>query len=125
LGYRIVIEPSGDGDFIGYSLELPGILGHGTSPHACAESTVKTQTFEVATLLEQGMAPPTPVAPKRRDVQLNLRITAEEKLAFESAANEHGFRNMSEFVRTAAKNAAMTAQPRSPRAQIVRKRRAG
>ncbi len=54
----------------------------------------------VATMLEVGAKPPPPMTERR--AQVNVRLSQEDKTLLESAAREHGFNNLSEFVREAA-----------------------
>ena len=55
----------------------------------------------VAFMLERGERPPVPASDQAKLVQLNVRISAEEKLMFEEAARQKG-QALSEFIRTAA-----------------------
>jgi uncharacterized protein (DUF1778 family) len=59
----------------------------------------------VATMLEDGDTPPPPASDAMRSEQVNVRLTAEERLALETAAQRHGFRGLSDFIRNAALNA--------------------
>ena len=52
-----------------------------------------------AAMLERGEAPPPPASQGGRTAQVNVRLTAEEKLALEAAASREGFTGVSEFVR--------------------------
>jgi predicted RNase H-like HicB family nuclease len=101
LGYRLIIEPSENG-FVGRTVEQPGVLGFGTTPEACAADTVRVQSFEVCILLERGQSPPAFAGVARRNLQLNLRLSTDEKLTMEQAARKHGYRSVSDFVREAA-----------------------
>jgi uncharacterized protein (DUF1778 family) len=42
----------------------------------------------------------------RRDQQVNLRLTAEERLRLDAAASREGYRSLSDYVRAAALNRA-------------------
>lgn len=53
-------------------------------------------------MLEMGEKPPAPASEALRGVQLNIRLTYEEKLLLEAAARRDGFRSVSDFVRAAA-----------------------
>jgi predicted RNase H-like HicB family nuclease len=100
-GYRVVLEPREGAGYVGYSVELPGVMAGGSTPAECAEATVTAQTGMVATMLEAGERPPSPSSESKRGSQVNLRVTLEEKLVLESAAKRQGFRGVSEFLRTA------------------------
>ena len=56
----------------------------------------------VAVMLEAGDAPPLPMTDESRDQQVNIRLTAREKLRIEGAAQRSGFRGVSDFIRAAA-----------------------
>jgi len=49
-----------DGEYYGRVLVLPGVMGDGKTPDACMEQTREALTVAVATLLEDGEAPPRP-----------------------------------------------------------------
>jgi predicted RNase H-like HicB family nuclease len=59
-----------DGEYYGRGLELPGVMADGKTPDACMEQTREAMTVAVATLLEDGEAPPRPAltrgGPSRR-----------------------------------------------------------
>jgi predicted RNase H-like HicB family nuclease len=114
LGYSLIIERMSPGSFVGRSIELPGTIGHGSTYQECAESTLRTQSFEVCTLLERGEPLPEPASSRRRTVQLNLRISPNEKQEMEQAALARGFRSISDFVREAALAASAAAPSRTP-----------
>lgn len=59
-------------------------------------------TFAVATMIECGQRPPAAASSGKRDVQVNIRLTAEEKLRLADAARRLGFKGVSDFVRLAA-----------------------
>lgn len=98
--YQVVIRREEEGYF-GRGLELPGALGDGTTPANCLESTKESMTAVVAFMLERGETPPAAAADETKLVQLNVRISAGEKLRFEEAARQRG-QGLSEFIRSAA-----------------------
>jgi len=59
-------------------------------------------TVAVAYLLEEGQRPPTPATDGRRTMQVNIRLTAEEKALLEVTAQRKGFSGLSDYVRAAA-----------------------
>ena len=99
--YRLVLEPDDEVGFIGHALELPSVFADGRTAEACVRATVEALTGTVAFLLESGQIPPAPLA-RARDAQINVRVTAEEKLVLEQKARRSGFRGVSDFVRAAA-----------------------
>lgn len=105
--YRLVIEKSPQGGYVGTAIELPGVFGDGQTPGDCIESTRQCLTAAVVALLEAGRVPP---LRGRRDVQVNIRLTPEEKLAIGESARREGYRGISEFVRATALKGATLAQ---------------
>ena len=98
--YRILLEPEPEEGFIGRVLEEPIWMGVGRTPDTCVKETRGLAISAVATMLEMGEAPPTPAAQNLRNEQINIRVTAEEKVLLEEAARSKGFRGISDFVRS-------------------------
>jgi hypothetical protein len=85
---------------------MPFVLGDGNSPASCIASTRAALVAAVAYLLEQGR-PPVPAARLgRRSLQVNVRLTAEEKALLEGTARRKGFEGLSDYMRAAALEAA-------------------
>lgn len=103
--YQIVLR-SEDGLWYGVGLELPLVLAHGLSPEACVANTRAALTAAVVYLLETGRRPPPAATIGRRTEQVNIRLTAAEKLLLEATAKRKGFSGLSEFLRAAAIEAA-------------------
>jgi hypothetical protein len=68
----------------------------------CCKDTREALTVAVATMIECGQRPPAPATEKKRDNQVNIRLTAEEKFRLTKSSNELGFDGVSDFVRYAA-----------------------
>lgn len=100
--YRLVLQPEPGLGYVGRTLEMPLVMSDGKSVEQCARSVLDATTLAVATILEKGERPPQPAAELRRDQQLNLRISAEERLRLESLSRRDGFRNISDYVRAVA-----------------------
>jgi predicted RNase H-like HicB family nuclease len=100
--YRLILEPDAEVGFIGRGLEMPTVFADGATAETCVEATREALTAAVATMLEVGLRPPAPVAKGTRHAQINIRLTAEEKLILEESARRAGFRGVSDFVRAAA-----------------------
>ena len=98
--YRIIIEHDEDLGFVARSLELPNVFADGGTPSKCYARTIAATVSVVAFMLESGRLPPSPGG--NRDIQMNVRLTAEEKLWLEETARQKGFRGVSDFVRTRA-----------------------
>lgn len=99
--YQIVLQFE-DGEWYGRGLELPHVFGDGKTVEACVENTREALEGAVAYLLEQGQRPPAPATTGQRTEQVNVRLTAEEKLLLEASAKRKGFSGLSDFVRAAA-----------------------
>ena len=100
--YRLILEPEAEVGFIGRSLEMPTVFADGKTAAACVRNTREALTAAVATMLESGQPPPAPAVRRRRQQQINVRVSADEKLLLEEAARRNGFRGVSDFVRAAA-----------------------
>lgn len=98
--YKIVLEPDPDEGFIGRVLEAPQWIGVGKTPDECVKETREIAISALATIIEMGQAPPTPAIQNQRSEQINIRVTAEEKLRLEEGARSKGFRGISDFVRS-------------------------
>jgi predicted RNase H-like HicB family nuclease len=91
-----------DGEWYGRGVELPHVMNDGKTPEECVANTRDILTSTVAYLLETGEVPPAAAREGIRTEQVNVRLTAEEKLQLESAAQRKGFRGLSDFMRSAA-----------------------
>jgi predicted RNase H-like HicB family nuclease len=101
--YRIVIERDDDaGGYIGSTVEMPTVMGGGATVEACVRDVLGATAASIATMLECDVTPPAPAREGKRDQQVNIRLTAEERLALDEAARRDGFRSISEFMRNAA-----------------------
>jgi predicted RNase H-like HicB family nuclease len=96
--YKIVLEFQ-DGDWWGHGLEYPEAMGDGKTVESCVRATRQALTAGVATMLEMGQTPPAPAREGHRSVQVNVRLTPEEKAVLESRAKVKGFRGLSDFIR--------------------------
>jgi predicted RNase H-like HicB family nuclease len=99
--YQLVLHFE-DGEWYGRGLEFPTAMSDGKTPNECVRNTRESLTIAVATMLEDGEAPPPPARDGKRTEQVNLRLTVEEKLALENSARALGYDGLSDYVRTAA-----------------------
>ena len=99
--YQVVIGHE-DNEYFGRGLELPGAMDDGKTPDECVTNTREAMVAMVAYMLEEGRTPPAPASEGARTEQVNVRLTAEEKLAMEQAAQRQGYRGVSDYVRAAA-----------------------
>lgn len=100
--YAIVLRPDTDLGYVGRGLEFPLAFGDGHTPDECVRQTREAFVGVVAYMIETGQTPPAPASEAQRSEQINVRVTAEEKLLLEQAAKRKGFRGVSDFVRNAS-----------------------
>jgi predicted RNase H-like HicB family nuclease len=100
--YQLVIAREENVGFLGRTVEMPYAMADGPTLEACAAATLEATTVAVATMIEQGERPPSPAREGKRDAQVNIRLTAEEKLTLEESSRAAGFRSVSDFIRAAA-----------------------
>ena len=102
--YRIIIERNERLGFIGSSVELPTVFADGKTNDKCYRAAQEALIVAVATMIECGQRPPQPASAKKRTVQVNVRLTSEEKLLLANAAMNLGFKGISDFIRSSALN---------------------
>jgi predicted RNase H-like HicB family nuclease len=100
--YRIMLERNEKLGFIGSAVELPTVFADAKTPEDCYKATEKALMVAVATMIECGQRPPQPASEGLRTEQVNVRLTAEEKLLFANAAMNLGFKGISDFIRNSA-----------------------
>lgn len=100
--YRMIFERNDRLGFIGSSVELPTVFADGSTIEQCYRNTREALTVAVATMIECSQRPPQPSSAKKRTFQVNVRLTAEEKLLLVNEAVNRGFRGVSDFIRTSA-----------------------
>lgn len=99
--YKIVLEFEED-EWYGHGLEVPGARGDGPTPQAAVADTREAMSGVVAYMLEEGEEPPAPAREGNRSVQINIRVTPEEKAVLENKSRAKGFRGLSDFIRSTA-----------------------
>jgi predicted RNase H-like HicB family nuclease len=102
--YRIILEHNERLGFIGSSVEIPTVFADAKTPEKCYRATQDALTVAVATMIECGQRPPQPASMGLRTEQVNVRLTAEEKMLFANAAMNLGFKGISDFIRSTALN---------------------
>jgi len=120
--YQIVLEHE-DGWWYAHGLELAGARGDGATPEAAVADTREALVTMVAYMLEAGERPPAPAQEGRRTEQVNIRLTAEERLHLEGRSQAQGFRGLSDFVRALALLAESPAASSAAPARAGRPRR--
>jgi len=99
--YQIILHCE-DGHWYGRGLELPHVFGDGKTVEQCMEDTREALCGAVACTIEQGQRPPAAARAGTRTQQVNVRLTAEEKVMLETTAKRKGFNGLSDFIRAAA-----------------------
>ncbi|QNN23692.1 type II toxin-antitoxin system HicB family antitoxin [Planctomycetales bacterium ZRK34] len=91
-----------DGEYYGSTLEMPYVMADGKTTAACVDATLEALTTAVATLLENDQEPPASSSDNKRSEQVNVRLTAMEKMRLEEASRRQGFRGLSDYIRNKA-----------------------
>jgi predicted RNase H-like HicB family nuclease len=99
--YEIILSFE-DGQWYGRGLEMPNVYGDGETPDKCIENTREALTASVAHLLERGEVVPAPASQGKRTEQVNIRLTAEEKIILSTSAKANGFHSLADFFRAKA-----------------------
>ena len=107
--YRLIVRPNDNGRFKANVLELPLVFAHGATASESLEKCQEMARFALSCMLEAGERPPAPMGENKRSEQVNIRLSLEEKLRFEEAARQQGFRGVSDFIRAATLAAIRTA----------------
>jgi predicted RNase H-like HicB family nuclease len=100
--YTLVMQPEPRLGYFGRTVEFPYVMADGKTLAACAEQVLEATTLAVVTYLERDQQPPGPAGDGRRDQQLNIRVSGEERLMLDGIAAREGFRSVSDYVRAAA-----------------------
>lgn len=108
--YRIILERNERLGFIGSSVEIPTVFADAKTPEKCYRAAEDAMMVAVATMIECGQRPPQPASAGRRNEQVNVRLTAEEKLLFANAAMNLGFKGISDFIRSTALNSVLSSR---------------
>lgn len=100
--YQIILKAHPAGGFVGSAVEMPLVISHAKDEMACLAETRRALAEAVAHILESGRHAPAPAAEHKREVQLNIRLTADERLRIQEKARLAGIRSLSDYVRRAA-----------------------
>jgi predicted RNase H-like HicB family nuclease len=98
--YHLVLEEHDRLGFTASCVELPTVFADGKSANECVRTIQKALTYAIATMIELGNTPPKPFSDEKRDAQVNIRLTYEEKVLLSGVSKNRGFRGLSDFVRT-------------------------
>ncbi len=100
--YKLMLERNDELGYVGSAVELPNVYADGRTPGACVKATLRALTLAVATMIEDGHNPPLPASAGKRDSQVNVRVSAQEKLVLQEAARRLGYKGVADFVRATA-----------------------
>src|SRR5450755_2035333 len=78
-GYSFVIQPDGEGGFVGSATELPGVLADGGTLDECARNLSFALETVIASYLADGQSPPDASRREKRTEQVNVRFTRSER----------------------------------------------
>ena len=100
--YCITIEKNPKLGYIGSAVEFPTVFADAKTPETCYKAIKEALAIAVATMIACGQRPPQPASAGLRTEQVNVRLTAKEKLLFANAAMSLGFKGVSDFIRNSA-----------------------
>jgi|GEM_PF-5920973 predicted RNase H-like HicB family nuclease len=86
-GYSTFMKPHSSSGYMGYALELPAVVARGETQEECLSALRESLIHSVAMMLAQDRKPPVP-ARDRKVEQINVRLSAEEKLALMELARK-------------------------------------
>ncbi|MDP6479085.1 MAG: hypothetical protein QGI75_03490 [Phycisphaerales bacterium] len=96
--FGIVVEQD-EQWWYGRSVEMPGVMGDGRTPQAAIAATRSAVITAIATMLEMDEVPPAPARLGARTEQVNVRLSADERLRIEALARQGGFKGMGDYMR--------------------------
>lgn len=102
--YQVILSCE-EGHWFGRGLELPHTFADAATPNRCVAKTREALASSVAYLLENDQKPPAPASERVRSLQVNVRLTPEERVVLEATARRKGFKGLSDFIRAAALDA--------------------
>ncbi|HEY2584417.1 MAG TPA: hypothetical protein VGI81_01485 [Tepidisphaeraceae bacterium] len=99
--YQVILQHEG-GEYIGRGLELPNAYEDAKTADECVRKTREMFVTVIATMLEDGEVPPPPASAGKRTEQVNVRLSAEEKLVLEASARRRGYAGLADYIRVVA-----------------------
>jgi predicted RNase H-like HicB family nuclease len=99
--YSVLVQAVGD-RFIARCVEMPGVTALGATSDEALQALREPLTVAIATLLESDRKVPAPAGEGKRESQVNVKLTAEERIIVEEASKREGFRGLSDYFRHAA-----------------------
>ena len=98
-GYHIILEKNDKMGYIASSVELPTVFADGKKEIECFRAIREALTGAVATMITCGRKPPQSMSANKRTEQINIRLTAYEKILLTNKAVNLGFKGISDLVR--------------------------
>jgi predicted RNase H-like HicB family nuclease len=86
-GYSTFMKPHAKSGYVGFALELPAVIARGKTQEECLGALREAQIHAVAMMIARDRKPPVP-AKDRKIAQINVRLSAEEKLALMELARK-------------------------------------
>ena len=101
--YQIVLWHE-DNRWFGRGLEMPFVFGDGRTPQGALADAREALVTTVASMTEEGEAPPAPAVggDQKRDQQVSVRLSRQEKLRLDTLAKARGFKGAADYLRARA-----------------------
>jgi predicted RNase H-like HicB family nuclease len=113
IGHYGVVIGREASEYVARIQEFPGIIVRAATPNQCEVKARAAIAVAIRVLREEGLAVPTPIRERRK--QVNFRLSEDELEAARLAASKSGFKSVSDFARAAI--LAATRAPSRRRAQ--------
>lgn len=97
-----VVRACEDGGFEARCVEMSNAVGFGDTREEAIREYFGVAETVFAFMIEEGQAIPAPAGENQRTQQVNIRLTAMEKLRLEAVSKQQGFRSLSDFMRAAS-----------------------
>jgi predicted RNase H-like HicB family nuclease len=91
-----------DGSFAMRCIEMPTVVAFGDTPEEAMADYHGCLELALVYKIEEGEEIPLPTNDDQRTQQVNIRLTAMEKLRLEAISKQQGYRSLSDFMRAAA-----------------------
>ena len=101
--YQVILW-SEEGRWFGRWLELPLVFGDGRTPLAALADARESLVTTLASMLEEGETLPVPGVggEHKRDQQVSLRLSRQEKLRLDAVARQTGYKGAADYLRARA-----------------------
>lgn len=101
--YQVVLWHQ-DERWFGRGLEMAFVFGDGPTPQAALADAREALVTTVASMIEEGETPPAPAVggEQKRDQQVSIRLSRQEKLRVDALAKARGFKGAADYLRARA-----------------------